>query len=134
MWPELTVRELLEAIYEWNRVAWNKDNFNKHLAISMLSEEHAEAVIWFKTWDTEEQMDWVIDHLWVWVWEFYKRWIEINSILCSIDQIISSNFSKTVTDEEWNMIMLKDEMWKIIKPSTFQKPDLSFLKQYNINK
>jgi len=38
----LPLYQYIEAIYHWNEIVGNKNKFDKHLEISMLSTEYAE--------------------------------------------------------------------------------------------
>ena len=130
MFTPTDLLEYIEAIYEWNRIAWNKDSFNKHLEISMLSTEYAEWVQAIESWDIKEQQDALADILFAFVWTQYKQWISAMDTYLTFIRVLDSNFSKFTHDENSNPVALKDEWGKIIKPAWYFKPDLSHLDEY----
>lgn len=129
MIPYVWLLDFIESIYEWNRIAWNEWSFNKHLEISMLSEENAELIIWVKNNDIKEMQDWWADHFVVWVWTQYKKWISAEDTYKTLINIMQSNFSK-FTEVGWELKCIKDETWKIMKDKNYVKPNLSHLDKY----
>lgn len=120
------MKENIESIINWNKIAEN-NNLNKHLEISMLSEEFAETVLAIKTWDKLETLDWVIDMFIIWVWTLHKLWFNSEQIDEAFKRIMHNNYSKFQYDTHWNHICIKDSTWKILKPKDFTPVDLSDL-------
>lgn len=120
------MKENIESIINWNKIAEN-NNLNRHLEISMLSEEFAETILAIKKWDKIEILDWVIDLFIVWVWTLYKHWFNEEQINEAFKRIMHNNYSKFQYDTEWNHICIKDSNWKILKPEWFVWVDLSDL-------
>ena len=131
MWPEMSLREYIEWIYNWNHIAWNISNYNKELAKRLIVEEHNETLEALDNNNFKEVIDWASDSFIVLIWEFKKKWIDPNDIYNAMIDIMINNFSKFTQDEEWNLVALKDEQGKIIKPAWFEKVDLSYLDKYN---
>lgn len=129
MVPYVWLLDFIESIYYWNRIAWNEWSFNKHLEISMLSEENAELIIWVKNNDIKEMQDWWADHFVVWVWTQYKKWISSEDTYLTLINIMESNFSK-FTNVDWELKCIKDETWKIMKDKNYVKPNLNHLDKY----
>lgn len=115
----------INSIIEWNKVCGNTE-YNRHLEASMISEEFAELIVALKNKDRREAVDWLLDILWVWIWTLYKLWLSAEDIDKAFQEISKSNYSKLIF-EDWNYIALRDATGKIIKPSHYQQPDLSFI-------
>ena len=121
------MKDYIESIINWNKIADNNE-FNKHLEMSMLSEEFAETILAIKNKDSIEVLDWVIDMFIIWVWTLHKLWYNSEQIAIAFDAIMVNNYSKFQYDEQWNHICVKDSNWKILKPEWFTPVDLSDLK------
>lgn len=131
MWLEMSLREYIEWIYHWNHIAWNISNYNKELAKRLIIEEHNETLEALDNNNFREVIDWAADSFIVLIWEFKKKWIDPNDIYNAMIDIMDNNFSKFTQDKNWNLVALKDEQGKIIKPAWFGKVDLSYLDKYN---
>lgn len=121
------MQKAINSVALWNEIAENTE-YNRHLEASMLAEEFAELIVALKEWDKREAVDWLLDVFWVWIWTLYKLWIHPDDINRAWEEIQDSNFSKFSKWVDWESIAIKDSTWKILKPTGFKAPDLSFIK------
>lgn len=119
------MKEAIEKIFEWNYIAENL-KYNKHLEVSMLSEEFAETISAISRWDKVEILDWILDMFIVWMWTLCKMGFDMNNVNEAFDRIMENNYSKFKKWDYWYYVE-KDENWKILKPEWFKPVDLSDL-------
>lgn len=120
-----TLTDFIPDVFQWNISADNL-NYNRHLEVSMLTEEFAEFIIALKNKDIIETADAFADIITVMSWTCQKLWITVDQLNRTLWEVMQSNMSKLIDDWNWNKIALRDSWWKIIKPDTYKKPDLSF--------
>jgi predicted HAD superfamily Cof-like phosphohydrolase len=84
----------------------------------MYSSEAQETINWLKNNDIIEVLDWVIDTLRVGIWTLHKMWLNAQQITKAFEEIARSNYTKI---SNW---VVKNEYWKIIKPDSYQPPNL----------
>lgn len=120
-----TLQNFIPSVYEWNQSADNLE-YNRHLEASMLIEEVSEFIIALKNKDIVEIADAYADIITVMSWTCQKLWITTEQLNRTLSEVMESNMSKLIDDWNWNKIAMRDTWWKIIKPETYKKPDLSF--------
>lgn len=120
-----TLNNFIPSVYEWNSAANNLE-YNRHLEASMLTEEFSEFIIALKNKDIVEIADAFADIITVMWWTCQKLWITIEQLNMTLSEVMKSNMSKLIDDWNGNKIAMRDSWWKIIKPDTYKKPDLSF--------
>lgn len=117
----------IKKVFDWNTIAnyGNKPIYNRHLEVSMLTEEFAEFVQALKDNNRTEILDACSDIMFVLFGTMQKNDFTPQQIVHAFNEVIKSNYSKFQKwNNEFGYEVYKDVSWKIIKPFTFEAPKL----------
>lgn len=135
----MILQEFFQKIIDWNKIA-NKGkrdfteimkptkelpDFNRHLETSMLMEEVAELLQAYKNKDDVEILDAFADIIFILVGSLAKYGMSASNMSDALEEVMQSNFSKFQTNENGELVCVKDEMGKIQKGANYRAPDIA---------
>lgn len=121
------MKTIIQKIFDWNKIANYGDMplAKKELEISMLTEEVQELQEAMNNNDKIEQLDAIADIFFVLMWTAGKLGFTEEQIEQAVSEVTRSNYTKfQSSNNEFGYEVFKNESGKIIKPFTYEKPNL----------